>query len=53
MSISLLSEPTTSDETRAAAALLWKAINASPEDVLSDAQKLSVLETESKGLRDA
>lgn len=53
MSISLLSEPTTSDETRAAAALLWKAINASPEEILSDAQKLSVLETESKGLRDA
>lgn len=53
MSISLLSEPTTSDETRAAAALLWKTINASPEDVLRDAQKLAMLEAESKGLRDA
>ena len=53
MSISLLSEPTTSDETRAAAALLWKTISASPEEALGNVQKLSVLESESKGLRDA
>lgn len=53
LSVSLLSEPTTSDETRAGAALLWKAINASPEEILKDAQKLSVLESESKVLRDA
>jgi len=53
MSISLLSEPTTSDESRAAAALLWKTINASPEDILRDAQKLAMLEAESRGLRDA
>ncbi|WP_322305142.1 hypothetical protein [Hydrogenophaga sp.] len=52
MSISLLSEPTASDETRAAATLLWNAINASPEDVLRDAQKLAALESESKNLRD-
>lgn len=52
LSLSLLSEPTASDEQRAAAALLWKAINASPEDILRDAQKLSVLEAESKGLRE-
>jgi hypothetical protein len=53
LSLSLLSEPTTSEETRAAAGLLWKAINASPEDILRDAQKLQVLEAESKGLREA
>ncbi|MDO9032599.1 MAG: hypothetical protein Q7V09_19400 [Hydrogenophaga sp.] len=52
LSLSLLSEPTTSEETRAAAGLLWKAINASPEEILRDAQKLSVLEAESKGLRE-
>ncbi|MDO9291600.1 MAG: hypothetical protein Q7U09_08450, partial [Hydrogenophaga sp.] len=51
LSLSMLSEPTTSEETRAAAGLLWKAINASPEEILRDAQKLSVLEAESKGLR--
>lgn len=53
LSLSLLSEPTTSAETRAAAAQLWKAINASPEDILRDAQKLTALEAEAKGLRDA
>lgn len=52
MSISLLSEPSASDETRAAAALLWTAITASPEEILQDAQKRSVLEAESKKLRD-
>ncbi len=52
MSLSMLSEPTASDEERAAAAALWKAINASPEDILRDSQKLSVLEAEAKGLRE-
>ena len=52
MSLSMLSEPTASDEERAAAASLWKAINASPEDILRDTQKLAVLEAESKGLRE-
>ena len=52
LSLSLLSEPTTSEQERSAAAQLWKAINASPEDVLRDAQKLSVLEEEVKGLRE-
>ncbi len=47
----LLSEPSASEETRAAAALLWKSINASPEDVLRDAQKLSALESEVARLR--
>jgi LPXTG-motif cell wall-anchored protein len=52
LSLSMLSEPTTSEQERAAAGLLWKAINASPEDVLRDTQKLAVLEAESKGLRE-
>ncbi|MFZ2824087.1 hypothetical protein [Hydrogenophaga sp.] len=52
LSLSLLSEPTTNEQERSAAAQLWKAINASPEDVLRDAQKLSVLEAEAKGLRE-
>jgi len=52
LSLSMLSEPTASDEERVAAGLLWKAINASPEDILRDTQKLSVLEAEAKGLRE-
>lgn len=52
LSVTMLSSPTASDEERAAAARLWKAINASPEDVLRDNQKLAVLEAEAKGLRD-
>ena len=52
LSLSMLSEPTSSEEERAAAGLLWKAINATPEDVLRDTQKLAVLEAESKGLRE-
>lgn len=52
LSLSMLSEPTTSEQERAAAGQLWKAINASPEEVLRDAQKLAVLEAESKGLRE-
>lgn len=52
LSLSLLSEPTSNEQERAAAAQLWKALNASPEDILRDAQKLSVLEAEAKGLRE-
>lgn len=52
MSVTMLSAPSASDEERAAAARLWKAINASPEDVLRDNQKLAVLEAEAKGLRE-
>ena len=47
----LLSEPSASEETRAAAALLWKSINASPEDILREAQKVSALESEVARLR--
>ncbi len=52
MSLAMLSEPTTSEDERVAAGLLWKAINATPEDILRDSQKLAVLEAESKGLRE-
>ena len=52
LSLSLLSEPTSNEQERSAAAQLWKAINASPDDILRDAQKLAVLEAEAKGLRD-
>ncbi|WP_157538952.1 hypothetical protein [Hydrogenophaga flava] len=52
LSLSLLSEPVSNPQERAAAAQLWKALNASPEDILRDAQKLTVLEAESKGLRE-
>lgn len=52
LSLSMLSEPTTSDQDRAAAGELWKAINASPEEVLRGNQKLAILEAESKGLRE-
>lgn len=49
----LLSEPNASEEARAAAGLLWKTINASPEDILRDAQKLAALEAEASQLRAA
>lgn len=49
----MLSEPGTSQEARAAAAEQWKAINASPEDILRDARKLSTLEAEAAELRGA
>ncbi len=52
LSLSLLSEPSSSEQERTAAAQLWKAINATPEEILRDAQKLSVLEAEAKGLRE-
>lgn len=49
----LLSEPSTSEEARAAAGLLWKSLNASPEDILRGAQKLAALEAEAEQLRNA
>jgi hypothetical protein len=48
----LLSEPSSSEETRAAAAQLWKSINATPEEILRDAQKLAALESEVVKLRE-
>ncbi|MEZ5665472.1 MAG: hypothetical protein R3E94_18365 [Burkholderiaceae bacterium] len=52
LSLTLLSEPATSEDVREAAGLLWKALNATPEEILGDARKLAVLEAEAKGLRD-
>lgn len=52
LSLSLLSEPSSNEQERTSAAQLWKAINATPEEILRDAQKLSVLEAEAKGLRE-
>ncbi|HMN91596.1 MAG TPA: hypothetical protein PKC60_00045 [Hydrogenophaga sp.] len=51
LSMTLLSEPATSEEARQAAGLLWKALNASPEELMRDAQKMAVLEAEAQGLR--
>lgn len=51
LSMALLSEPATSEEARQAAGLLWKALNASPEELMRDAQKMAVLEAEAQGLR--
>lgn len=52
LSTEMLSSPASTPEAREAAARLWKAINASPEDIMRDAQKLAVLEAEAKGLRE-
>lgn len=51
LSMDLLSEPSASEEARAAAGLLWRSINASPEEILRDAQRLAALEAESQALR--
>lgn len=49
----LLSEANASEEARAAAGMLWKAINASPEEILRDAQQVAALEAEANRLRAA
>ncbi|MCW5652308.1 hypothetical protein [Hydrogenophaga sp.] len=49
----LLSEPNASEEARAEALQRWAAINASPEDILRDARRLSALEGETAELRNA
>jgi len=49
----MLSEPGISEEVRAAAAERWKAINATPEEILRDARKLTTLEAEATELRNA
>lgn len=48
----LLTTPLDNDPKRAAAAALWRAINAQPTDVLRDAQRLQDLERDLKALRD-
>jgi len=48
----LQTSPTDSDLRRAEAAALWRAINAQPQDVLRDAQRLQGLEADVKSLRE-
>ncbi len=45
-SAELLSQPTTDMQARAQAAAMWRAINASPEDLLRDAQRLKTIEAD-------
>ncbi|MFP5466493.1 MAG: FimV family protein [Gammaproteobacteria bacterium] len=52
MSPLILAEPTTNEQTRQAAAATWKAINATPEEVLKDAHRVAALETEARQLRE-
>ncbi|MGE0497058.1 MAG: FimV family protein [Ramlibacter sp.] len=44
--------PPVTDEQRAQAAALWRALNAQPQDVLRDTQRLQALEADVRGLRD-
>lgn len=53
LSLSMLSEPASSEEERAAAGRLWRAVNASPEDTLRDADKLEALSAELSALRES
>lgn len=48
----LLSTPTDNPGQRAAAAALWRALNAAPEDVMRDAQRLAAAEADLKAARD-
>ena len=50
-SAGLAGAPTTDEQVRAQAAALWRAINAQPEDVLRDLQRVQALENDVKGLR--
>lgn len=47
----LAGAPSTDAAVRAQAAALWRAINAQPEDVLRDLQRVQALETDVNGLR--
>lgn len=50
-SAGLAGAPSTSEQVRAEAAALWRSINAQPEDVLRDLQRVQALETDVKSLR--
>ena len=45
-SLEMLTKPSSDVQQREAAAALWRAINAQPEDILRDNQRLAVLEAE-------
>jgi pilus assembly protein FimV len=47
----LTTAPSTSEQVRAQAAALWRALNAQPEDLLRDLQRVQALENDLKGLR--
>ncbi|MCJ0763403.1 type IV pilus assembly protein FimV [Variovorax terrae] len=51
-STEMLSAPAANEQQRAEAAALWRALNAQPQDLLRDAQRLQGLETDVKSLRD-
>jgi hypothetical protein len=50
-SLEMLTKPSSDVQQREAAAALWRAINAQPEDILRDNQRLKVLETEAALMR--
>ena len=50
-SMEMLSTPSGNDQQRSAAAALWRAISAPPEDMLRDLDKLQALETTVKNLQ--
>ena len=50
-STGLSGAPTSNEQVRAQAAALWRSINAQPEDMLRDLQRVQALETDVKGLR--
>ncbi|MFC5499758.1 FimV family protein [Caenimonas terrae] len=47
----LAAAPSTDERVRAQAAALWRSINAQPEDVLRDLERVQALENDVKGLR--
>lgn len=47
----LVTAPTTSDQVRAQAAALWRALNAQPQDLLRGLQRVQALENDLKALR--
>jgi tetratricopeptide (TPR) repeat protein len=49
-SAELLSQPTTDMATRAQAAAMWRMINASPQEMLRDVERLKTLETEVRAM---
>jgi hypothetical protein len=50
-SAELLTAPSSSPQERSAAAALWRALNAQPEDMLRDAEKLQTLESAVRSLQ--
>ncbi len=51
-STEMLTAPADNPQARAQAAALWRAINAQPQDILRDAQRMQALEADVKGLRE-